>query len=247
MVFGLVLYAVLVLGAFVAFLGGLFGVFEAFDDHRDSVDVRNVPPSDLDAAAVGRVAFTGTVVSDAPLSAPTTGADCVAYDLTVRDVSGGSSARHVDEFVAADFGVTDGETTVRVAAERLTLDLTDDRREEYSYESYEEPPAPVASLNRRRELPSPEMGASRSVDCEWLEPGDEVYVNGRVEYDETGDGEKPLALVVGDRPPLVSNKSRERLRSDRRHALARSVLKETAVSAAGLAFLLWATPLRALF
>lgn len=246
MVGGFILYGVLLFGAAIALLGGLLGLADTFETYRDTVAIRDTPLSDLHAAAVGPVAVTGTVECAAPLARPVGEGHCVAYDLMVRDVGVSTTATHIETTEAVEFVVSDGVHRARVTADEVTFDVSDDRSLSHEFESYEDPPAVVGSFQRRWGLPTLAMGGKRSIEQSWLEPGDEVYLHGRAVYDESGSA-TARAIVAGDRPVVLSDKSAEQLTRERRYSLGRSVVKQTLLATAGLAVLLWATPLRALF
>lgn len=248
MVFGYVIYLGLLGGSVLGVAFGLLTVKEGFGRWREFNALVDVPVSSLGAVSVGEAAVSGRIETDeTPTTVPVGDERCVCYDLVVDD-STDATAVH-EERGGVPFFVTDETGRVRVDPDEFELDFTDDRTESFSFKSYDEIPPRADEFHERRELPERGMRRDRTIEYEYLQPGDDVYAYGRISPDfERGGGtdEKAVVLEAGG-TGFLSDKSRNELRRERRYSLVKSVVAGTLVATLGLGGVLWLSGFAQLF
>ncbi|AGB17059.1 hypothetical protein Halru_2477 [Halovivax ruber XH-70] len=262
----MILVAFLYVGVLVfSFLGIFYGivvVLNGFKRYRQAVLIADTPASKLDSVATGPAAVSGTVEpTRRPLVVPIVERPCVAYELTVSDAGAGSTRTPCEERRHLSFALRDETDTVRVTADAVAdadVDLTLDRQRELEVKSFEESPAPVARFERDRNLPSRGMTFDRTYELSWIEPGDEIYVYGRVEPDTTAatpDGNRPAdyhakkrVAAGADAPePFLSNKVPEAILTERKYGLAKALAKGIVVAAVSLPVFLFVSGIAPVF
>lgn len=248
MVFGYALYLGLLVGSGVGVLYGLVLVGDGFREWQELNALVDVPVASLDAVAVGETAVSGTIRPGYGVTTvPVGNEQCVCYDLTVSDSTDVSPVH--EERDSVPFFVADGESRIRVDPADFELDLTNDRTKSFAFKSYDDVPERATDFHETRDLPDRGMRRDRTIEYSYLRPGDEVYVYGRVRPDterETDTDEKAVVLTAGE-SGFLSNKSRDVLRRERRHALVKSVAAGVVVSTVGLGGVLWLSGFAQLF
>ncbi|MEY7850459.1 hypothetical protein AB7C87_14825 [Natrarchaeobius sp. A-rgal3] len=256
MILGVFLYVVVLIASVSGIVIGVTTVAKGFARYRQAVTITDTPLSSPDAVAVGPAAVSGTVSAGSPLAVPIAGTDCVAYDLSVRDSGYASNRRPYDERRAAPFSIETETGRIEVSAdavEAAEFDLTEERRDERTVESYENPPKRVVSFERTRNLPERGMQYDRTFDLAWIEPGDDIYAFGRVdantdlETDGATTGSKGAILRDGDVTPFFSDKAPEKLLRERRFTLAWSVCTGLVLATVSLVVFLWLSGIAPLF
>lgn len=248
MVFGYVAYLGLLVGSTVAVLYGLVLVKDGFREWQEFNALVDVPVVPLDGIAVGETAVRGTIrPNETPTAVPVGDERCVCYDVSVSDSTDVSPVH--EERDSVSFSVDDGDGCVRLDPSGFEFDLTGDRTESFSFKSYDDVPERASEFHETRDLPERGMRRDRTIEYSYLRPGDEVYVYGHVRpytEGETRTGEKEVVLTA-DESGFLSNKPRDVLRRERRHALLKSAATGVVVSTAGLGGFLWLSGFAQLF
>jgi hypothetical protein len=248
--FGVIVYLGLIFLSFVGVCYGPFRIYDAFRAYDERTVVRDTPLSSPSSLAFGPAAVRGRVeVEDEPLRAPLGGADCVAYDLEVRQTSGDSMRTLADDQQGVSFFLATEDGRVRVDPRGARLDVTGEGRLEREVDSHESRPPALLAFDRANGFEDRPAGADRTYEQSTIRPGDELYVHGRAERDDRADREtaKPAVLVAGEGPFLLADRGPEELVAERRWSLLKAVGLGVPVSAVSLAALLWLTGIAQVF
>ncbi|WEL16457.1 E3 Ubiquitin ligase family protein [Halorhabdus sp. SVX81] len=250
MIFALVFYAGLIIVSALGVLWGIGALLEGMDHYRVSAAVRTTPVAQLDSVAVGPTAVSGRVEPvSSPFSPLHVTEQCVAFDLSVEDISSGTSNTHVDRRELAPFDIVSEAGSIRVRDEEIDLLVSDSRRWEHERDSHERASEPLESFERAWEIPDIRSGDTRQYEATYLEPGDSVYAYGTADVADglEEDDEKPLVLTDRGDVFFISDRDLDELLRERRFALAREALMGVTVSTVSLAAFLWLTGIAQVF
>lgn len=247
---GVVAYVLLIVVSGAGVLWGIGALLEGMDHYRVSAAVRTTPVAQLDSVAVGPTAVSGRIDPvSSPFSPLHVTEQCVAFDLSVEDISSGTSRTHVDRRELAPFDIVSETDSIRVRDAEIDLLVSEDRQWERERKSHEPASAPLEAFERAWDVPELRSGDTRQYVATYLEPGDMVFAYGTADVADglDGDDEKPLVLTDRDDVFFISDRDPDELLRERRFALAREAIVGVTVSTVSLAAFLWLTGIAQVF
>lgn len=250
MVFAVLLYVGLIALSGFGVLWGIGSILVGFDRYEEEHAIRTTPLASLDSVAAGPTAVQGRVEPVGRQIGSLYDCEaCVAYELTVEDTGSDSSETHVDRSAAVPFDIATDDGSIRIRDADFDFHVSEDRRWSEKRKSHTAPEDRLARFEREWQIPELRTGDDRLYSAAYVEPGDEVYVYGTAELDDTLSEEQSKPLVLTDRDGLffISDRSPDELLRDRRFALAKNGLIGVAVAVTSLTVFLWMTGIAQIF